>query len=121
MAGIVAGAVVCSASGATAPAEIGESRMTGHSDHSWANLIIASANEQATTEVVRLINMLIRARKTNQASVIVACTQILAQCITLAPSDVAAEVRIGIMGLIDDFAMRIATSESGPQQSGEST
>jgi hypothetical protein len=86
-------------------------------DHLWANLVIAGARDEEAIKVVKAINRLTVSGECNRGSIITACAQILAQCITGAPPNVAAEVRAGIMGLIDDFAMRLATATS--EEKGE--
>jgi hypothetical protein len=85
---------------------------TRPTDHTWANLVILGATDDGARAVVDAINKLTRAGPTNRACVIVACTQILAQNITQAGPDIAAQVREGIMTLIDDYAARLAMEES---------
>lgn len=77
-------------------------------DHSWASVIRSGAKARDAERVIAAVNGLTARGEANAGTVIVACTQILAQCITQAPPDVAAEVRNGIMTLIDDFAMQSA-------------
>lgn len=77
-------------------------------DHKWADLIIQRARDDDAALVVDAINKLVASRRANNGSVILACAQVLAQTIVNAPPGDAKEVREGIIGLIDDFAMRLA-------------
>lgn len=79
--------------------------------HSWANVILNNARDEQAERVVQAVNNLTATRDVNAASVIVAYAQILAQSITQAPPDVAAEVRNGILTMIDDFATHFAVIE----------
>jgi hypothetical protein len=80
-------------------------------DQQWAAVIWARAADADIVAVLEVINELTASTKVNQAAVMVACAQILAQSITRAPLDVAGEVRAGILSLIDGLAMQSATEE----------
>jgi hypothetical protein len=73
----------------------------------WAALIRDNSSDLSVIGVILAVNEETRARRANRADVIVACAQILAQNISPA-NDMAAEVRQGIMAMIDGFAMQVA-------------
>jgi hypothetical protein len=77
----------------------------------WANAILAGANDEQASRVVDAVNGL--PGGVGRASVILACAQILAQSITNAPPGLAAEVRDGILIMIDDYAMHFALDDAG--------
>ncbi len=74
----------------------------------WARLIREGATEAEVIAVIQAINELSWSRQANRAALTVACAQILAQNVTQAPPDIAAEIRDGILALIDGFAMQSA-------------
>jgi hypothetical protein len=77
-------------------------------DHRWANVILKGVTKNGAQRLVLAVNHETQANRANRADVIVACSQILAQNITAEPS-IAAEIRTGIMTLIDGYAMEVAT------------
>ncbi len=79
-------------------------------DHRWANLIIRRADDDDAMFLMRAINSA-TAHGISRAAVIVVCAQILAQNITDADPAIAAEMREGVLLMIDDFAMRFATDK----------
>lgn len=83
----------------------------GDKDHYLANVIIQGARDDQAILVFRAINRLTRYGSMNRGSVMVACAQILAHCITQAEPEIAPEVREGIIGLIDSYAMRLAVEK----------
>lgn len=83
------------------------------STHRWASVIRRAIRDDAVDLVIKTINGLTgSAGSINNASLMSACAQILAQSITKAPPDIAPEVRAGIMELIDGYAMQDAVSRS---------
>ena len=80
-------------------------------DHQWANLIIQGALQEGAMAVIDAVNVLTHSGKANRGSVIVACAQMMAQTIVAANPADAREVRAGIVALIDDYAMRLATEK----------
>lgn len=81
-------------------------------DHRWANTIRQGARDDDAALVVDAINHLTATHRVNNGSVILACTQVMAQTIVNAPPGNAREVREGIISLIDDYAMRVALERS---------
>jgi hypothetical protein len=77
----------------------------------WARIIQNGATAPQVHEVISAINKLTGARRTNGASVMVACAQILGQSISDAGPEIAAEMRLGLMAMVDGFAMQTATLE----------
>lgn len=77
----------------------------------WASVIRMGVDDREAEAVVNAINAVTARREAKSGAVMIACTQVLAQCITQAPLDVATEVRAGILALIDGFAMQSATQE----------
>ena len=76
----------------------------------WAAIIRNRATNEGIQAVVAAINLQTASGQTTRGSVIVACTQVLAQAITGAP-DIAAAMRAGILALLDGYAMRLAVEE----------
>jgi hypothetical protein len=79
-------------------------------DQMWAEVIRRSSTADGVKSVVSSINLTTHARTANQADVIVACAMILGQSID--GPDIAAEMRRGIMAMIDGFAMEFAIARS---------
>jgi hypothetical protein len=82
-----------------------------HSGQQWARLIRDGATEAEVIAVIQAINELSWSRQANRAALTVACAQILAQNVTQATPDIAADIRTGIVALIDGFAMQSAIEE----------
>ena len=76
----------------------------------WAKLIREGAPNHQTRAVVMAINELTRSHQTNRAAVIMGCAQILGQNISGEP-EIAKEMRVAILELVDGFAMQSATLE----------
>lgn len=76
----------------------------------WARLIMERAEDSEGDELFHAINALTKSGRINRSSLIVACSQMLAQCITDAPRD-GREIRAGILSLIDGFAMSKAVKD----------
>lgn len=74
----------------------------------WARLLWDGAADAEVIAVIEAINGLTASKRANRAAVMVACAQILAQNVTQAPLDLAAEIRAGVLALIDGFAMQSA-------------
>ena len=68
----------------------------------------AGSHDDETAAIVDAVNMITKAGQANTGSVVIACSQILAQTIARAGPEIAPEVRAGILTLIDDYAMRYA-------------
>lgn len=86
--------------------------MSGADGQYWAQLFIERMRQAETDAVLRAVNSLTGSGQVNRASVVFAACEILGQSIAQAPLDVAAEVRAGIMALLDGAAMRAATHEA---------
>jgi hypothetical protein len=74
-------------------------------------LVLARSRGEECERIIDAINEEAGRHKVSGASVIVALAQVLAQNITDATPDIAQEVRSGIMGLIDDYAIRLAMTD----------
>lgn len=81
----------------------------------WAHVVKEAARESQVNLVIDTINILTREEHANHAEIIVACAQILAQSITLASPDIAREIRLGVMSLIDGFATQHAIQKTGDE------
>jgi hypothetical protein len=79
----------------------------------WAAHIRRSAPNVEVETLIRAINVETRTRRARRGAVIVACAQVLAQCIAGEP-EISREVRLGIIALIDGFAMQMATADPAP-------
>lgn len=77
-------------------------------DHQWANALMSGIKEEDVAPIIEAVNALTRAQLVTRGAVIVACVQILAQTIAMAGPDIAKEMRDGIVGLIDDYVLRLA-------------
>lgn len=77
----------------------------------WARVIQNGATASQVREVIGAINRLTGTHRTNGASVMIACAQILGQSITDAGPEIAAEMRAGLLSLVDGFAMQTAMEE----------
>lgn len=77
-------------------------------DHKWANVLMSGIKEEDVAPIIEAVNALTHAQLATRGAVIAACVQILAQTIAMAGPDIAKEMREGIVGLIDDYAMRLA-------------
>ena len=75
----------------------------------WAALIRNGSRAGSVRRVISAINRETRARQATRADVIVACAQILGQSIAPGGPEIAAEMREGIMSMIDGYAMEVAT------------
>lgn len=78
--------------------------------HRWSKMIRDGASDQGVGNILQAVNVATKLEMSNRADVIVACAQILAQNIAAEPT-IAAEIRLGIMSMIDAYAMRIAMHE----------
>jgi hypothetical protein len=74
----------------------------------WANSFRAGSHDDEAAAIVDAVNMITTAGHANVASVVLACSQMLAQTIAHAGPEIAPEVRAAILTLIDDYAMRYA-------------
>jgi hypothetical protein len=74
----------------------------------WAEVIRTGSTNDGVETVVRAIDDATLSKRLNRADVIVACAQILGQSITPSGPFIAAEMRQGIMALIDGYAMQVA-------------
>jgi hypothetical protein len=77
----------------------------------WARIIRDGAPDREVCVVIDAINVRTASYQANRGAVIVACAQILAQSIVGEPS-ISAEIRAGIVALIDGFAMQAAIQET---------
>lgn len=78
----------------------------------WARIIQDGATDEGVQHVIRSINRLTDERIANHGDVMVACAQILGQSIVLGGSAIAAEMRAGLIALIEGYATRVAVSLS---------
>lgn len=78
--------------------------------HRWSEMIRDGASDRGVGNILQAVNVATKLELSNRADVIVACAQILAQNITANPT-IAAEIRLGIMSMIDGYAMRVAINE----------
>jgi hypothetical protein len=74
----------------------------------WAEVIRTGSTNDGVETVVRAINGATLSKRSNRADVIVVCAQILGQSITPGGPFIAAEMRQGIMALIEGYAMQVA-------------
>jgi hypothetical protein len=77
-------------------------------DQEWAQVILRDTDDHEVERVINAINSLTKRREARSGAVIIACAQVLSQCITQAPQGIAAEIRTGILALIDGYATRFA-------------
>jgi hypothetical protein len=77
-------------------------------NHHWANVIREGTRDDEVMLVMQAVNNLTMNRQAKLDSIIIACTQILAQSIVMAPPEVARGIRQGIMTLIDGYATQVA-------------
>lgn len=77
----------------------------------WARVITNGATADGVRRAIRAMNRETAMRRANQGDVIVACAQILGQAIAGGGPEIAAEIRRGIMAMIDGYAMAVATDE----------
>lgn len=79
-------------------------------DHQkWARMIRDGASDRGVGNIIQAVNTATKLEMSNRSDVIVACTQILAQNIA-GDRTIAAEIRLGIMSMIDGYAMRVAVN-----------
>lgn len=74
----------------------------------WANVIRNGSRLDGVMGIILAINEETLAHRANRADVIVACAQILGQSIAPGAPEIAAEMREGIMAMIDGYAMEVA-------------
>lgn len=74
----------------------------------WAKVIRGGSREAGVMGILMAINEETLAHRANRADVIVACSQILGQSIAPGGPEIAAEMREGIMAMIDGYAMEVA-------------
>jgi hypothetical protein len=77
----------------------------------WARTIRSGSRSEGIDATVGAINRLTASGGANRADVIVACAFVLAQNIPAGGDFIAAEMRHGIMALIDGFAMKVAMEQ----------
>jgi hypothetical protein len=73
-----------------------------------------TARDSEVAAIIKALNKVTGGKQANLASVIVACTQILGHTVMLAEPSTKAEIRTGILALIDGFAMQAAIEEEVP-------
>jgi cytochrome c-type biogenesis protein CcmH/NrfF len=74
----------------------------------WARVIRDNSRPDGIRHAIQGINRETLLRRANHADVILACAQILGQTIAGSGPDIAAEMRSGIMSMIDGYAMEVA-------------
>ena len=78
-----------------------------------AQKLLQYAEDKEVSDVIIAINKITLANGANVASISVACCQLLAQIISRS-DQVAAEMRAGIMTLIDGYAMEATLMSDDP-------
>jgi hypothetical protein len=73
------------------------------------NAISGKATPGGPAAIIGAVNAAVAGHGLNRAAVIEACAQILAEDIVSIGPNGAAEIRSGVMCLIDSYAMRAAT------------
>ena len=74
----------------------------------WAQVIRNKSSDGGVISVIEAINKQTDMHRANMADVIVSCSQILAQSIA-GDASIAAEIRQGIISMIDGYTMQVAT------------
>lgn len=77
----------------------------------WAAVIQRGSTTANVQAVIRAINAQSALGHVKKADAIVACIQILAQVIAAAGPEITADVRTGIIALIDGYATQAATEQ----------
>lgn len=74
----------------------------------WARAIRAGSTATGIDAAVQALNCEIRSAHLTRADVIVACAQLLGQSVANAGPDCAAEMRAGILAMVDGYTMQTA-------------
>ena len=74
----------------------------------WAQIIRDGSSDEGVRWVILAVNRETAARRSNRGDVMVACAQILGQSIAEGGPEIAAEVRQGILSMIDGYTMEVA-------------
>jgi hypothetical protein len=77
----------------------------------WSRIIRNNASMVGVRSIIAAINDETAECRAKHADVIVACAQLLGQSIGGSQTDIAKEMRLGIMEMIDGFAMQMASLE----------
>lgn len=79
-------------------------------DQEWAQVIRRGVSDGGVRRIILAVNRETATKGANMADVIVACAQMLGQSFAPESPGVAAEMRRGIMAMIDGFAMQLAVN-----------
>lgn len=77
----------------------------------WAKTIRAGSRGDGVERILLAVNLETHTKRANVADVVVACAQMLGQTVSAAGPDIAAEIRQGIMAMIDGYAMEVSLGE----------
>lgn len=74
----------------------------------WSTFIRKDSSQRGVESLISAINQETGSQTANQADVMVACSQVLGQCIALGGESLSLELRQAIIDMIDEYALETA-------------
>lgn len=89
-----------------------ETEFNPNSKH-WSRIVNEGSSDEGVFAIIKAINRATKSKRAGQADVIVACAQVLAQSIAGADPEIAADIRLAVLAMIEGYTYQVAVASEG--------